>query len=62
MWFVRTRGGTSGWFMVCVGDGVENKVVMAHDETNGQWELQGSMKHDELGNMGRLVPMKKESY
>jgi hypothetical protein len=54
--------GTNGWFVICVGDGVENKVVMAHDEANGRRELQGLMKHDELRNMGRLVPMKKKSY
>jgi hypothetical protein len=28
-------GRTSEWFMVCVGHGVENRFVMAHDETNG---------------------------
>jgi hypothetical protein len=26
---------------------VENRFVMAHDKTNGQWELQGSIKHNE---------------
>jgi len=31
---------------------------MAHDEMNGQWELQGLMKRDELGNMGCFVPMR----
>jgi len=28
-------GRTNEWFMVCVGHGVENRFVMAHDETNG---------------------------
>jgi hypothetical protein len=41
-----------------MGDEVEDRLVGSHDEVNGQWELQSSMKHDELGNMGRLVPMK----
>jgi hypothetical protein len=31
-----------------MGDDVEDKLVVAHDETNGGWELQSSMKHDEL--------------
>jgi hypothetical protein len=48
--------------MVCMGDEVENKSMVVHDETNEWWELQGSMKHDELGDMGHLVPMRKESY
>jgi hypothetical protein len=30
---------------------------MAHNEANGQWELQGLMIRDELEDMGRLVPM-----
>jgi len=30
--------GTSGWCMVCMGDGVETKSMMAHDKANGQWE------------------------
>jgi hypothetical protein len=48
----------SGWFVVCVGDDVENRFVVQHDKTNGQWELRGSMKHDELGDMRHLVPMR----
>ncbi len=47
----------SGWFVVCMGDKVEDRLVVAHDEVNGRWELQNSMKHDELGDMGHLVPM-----
>jgi len=35
--------------------------VVAHDRANGQWGLQGSMKHDELGHMGHLLPMRKET-
>jgi hypothetical protein len=48
--------------MICMGDGVENRFVVAHDKANGWWELCGSMKHDELRDMGCLVPMKKEAY
>ncbi len=29
-------GETSGWFMVCMGDGVDNKFVVVHDKTNRQ--------------------------
>ncbi len=48
--------------MVCIGKGVENEVVVVYEMTNGQCELRGSMKHDELQDMGRFVPMKKEVY
>jgi hypothetical protein len=41
---------------------VENEVVVVYEMTNGQCELRGSMKHDELQDMGRFVPMKKEVY
>ncbi len=41
---------------------MEDKVMMTHDKANGQWELQGLTKHDELGDMGGLVPMKKKAY
>ncbi len=39
-----------------------NRFVVAHDKANGQWKLQGSIKHNELKDMGRLVPMMKEAY
>ncbi len=48
------------WF--CMGFGVETKFVVAHNKINRQWEGQGSMEHDELKDMGCLVPMKKEAY
>ncbi len=48
--------------MVCMGDGVETGFVVAHDKANGQWERQGLIIHDELGDMGHLVPMRKEAY
>jgi len=35
VWLVRMGGGTSGWFMVCMGDGVDNRFVVAHDKENG---------------------------
>ncbi len=41
---------------------MENRSVMAHDKVNGQWELQDSIKHNELKDMGRLVPTMKEAY
>jgi len=44
------------------GDEVEDGYVVAHDKTNGRWELRSLMRHDEWGDMGRLVPMKKEAY
>ncbi len=37
--FVKMGGETSGWFVVCMEDEVKNKLVMAHDKTNRQWEL-----------------------
>ncbi len=37
---------------------MEDGSMVAHDEVNGQWELRGSMKCDELGDMGHLVPMR----
>jgi hypothetical protein len=47
--------------MVCMGDGVEIRFVVAHDKVNGQWERQGSIKHDKLRDTRHLVPMKKEA-
>jgi hypothetical protein len=32
------------------------------EKANGRWELQGLMKHDELDDMERLVPMRKRVY
>jgi len=39
---------TSGWFVICMGDEVEDRSVMVHDKTYGRRELQDSMKRDEL--------------
>jgi hypothetical protein len=44
--------------MVCMGDEVKDRSLVVHDEVNGRWELQSSMKHDELEDMGHLVPMR----
>jgi hypothetical protein len=48
----------SGWFVVCVGDEVDDKFVVVHDKSNGQWELRSLNMHDELKDMGCLVPMR----
>jgi hypothetical protein len=45
-------GKTSGWFVVCMEDGVKNRFVVAHDKANGQCELRGLIRHDELKDMG----------
>ncbi len=47
--------------MIYIGDGVKNGLVVVHNKVNGQWELQGLMRHDKLGDMGCLVPMRKEA-
>ncbi len=44
------------WF--CMGDEVEDMLVVVNDEATGWWELQGLMGCDELGDMGCLVPMR----
>jgi len=35
VWFVRIGWGINGWFMVYMGDGVENRSMVAHDRANG---------------------------
>jgi len=47
-------GGISVSCVVCIGDGVDIRFVVAHDKANGWWKLRGLMKHDELRDMGRL--------
>jgi hypothetical protein len=61
VWFVKMRRGTNERCVVCMGDRVEIRFVVAHDKTNGRWEGQGSMGHDELGDVECLVPMRKEA-
>jgi hypothetical protein len=58
VWFVRIREVISGWFVVRMGDEVEDRSVVVHDEVNGWSKLWGLMKRDELGDMGHLVPMR----
>jgi hypothetical protein len=38
-----------------MGDEVEDRLMVSHDEANGRWELQGLMIQDELGDMGCLM-------
>jgi hypothetical protein len=45
-----------------MGVKVENRFVMVHDKTNGQWELQSSIKHNELKYMRHLIPMMKDAF
>ncbi len=35
MWFVTIRREISEWFIVCIGDGVEGRFMVAHDKANG---------------------------
>ncbi len=35
VWFVKLGGGPSGKCVVCMGDGVETRSMVAHDKTNG---------------------------
>jgi hypothetical protein len=51
-------GVTNGWFVICVGDEVEDRSMVAHDKANGRLELQGLIRHDKLRDMKHLVPIK----
>ncbi len=53
----QNQRGNYGWFVVCMGDEMDDRLVVLHNETNGQWGLQSFMKRDKLGDMGHLVPM-----
>jgi hypothetical protein len=35
VWFVKMGGRTSGKCVICMGNGVEIKSMVAHDKTNG---------------------------
>jgi hypothetical protein len=48
--------------MIYIGDRVKNKFVVVCEKANGRWELWNLIKHDELGNMGYLVPTMKKVY
>jgi hypothetical protein len=54
--------GVGGWNVVWIGLIVENGVVVVCERTNGQCELQGSMRHDKLKDMGHFVPIRKKVY
>jgi hypothetical protein len=47
--------------VVYIRDGVEIRFVVAHDKVNEQWEGWGLMKHEEIGDMGCLLPMRKKA-
>jgi hypothetical protein len=47
-WFVKIVSGIGWWCVVCIGKEVENGVVVVYEMANGQCELWGLMKHDEL--------------
>jgi hypothetical protein len=61
VWFVKMGGEISGRCMVCMGDEMETRYVVAHDKT--KWECEGCnlMGHDELKDMEHLVPMMKKA-
>jgi len=61
VWFVKMGGRTSGRCVVCMENGVETKFMVTHDKVNGRWEGQNLMQHDELGDKGCSVPMRKEA-
>jgi hypothetical protein len=54
--------GNNAWCMVCIGKGMENGVVVVCERGNEQCELRGSMRHDELRDMVRFVPIRREIY
>ncbi len=60
--FVKMVWGVGEWHVGCIGKGVENGYVVVCEKENGRCELQGSMKHNELRDMGCFVPMRKEVY
>jgi hypothetical protein len=35
VWFVKMEGGTNEKCMVCMGNGVQTRFVVAHDKSNG---------------------------
>jgi hypothetical protein len=38
VWFIKMGGEINGKCMVCMGDEVETRSVVAHDKSNVQWE------------------------
>ncbi len=45
--------------MVGIGKVLENGIVVVCERTNGQCELQGSMRHDKQGDMECFAPINK---
>jgi hypothetical protein len=39
VWFVKIEGRINGWFVLCMGNGVKDRFMMAYDKTNERWEL-----------------------
>ncbi len=62
VWFVKMVWGVGGWCVVCIRKGVGNGAMVVYERANKRCELRGSIRHDELWDMGRFVPMKKEVY
>jgi hypothetical protein len=56
MWVVKMVGE-----LVCVV-WMDNGSMIICERANGRCELWDSMRHDELGDMGCFVPMKKKVY
>jgi hypothetical protein len=48
--------------MVYIKNGVDNKFMVTHEKANERCQLRGSMKDDELGDIGHFVPMRKKVY
>jgi hypothetical protein len=44
VWFVKMVGGNSGWCMVCIRNGVENRLIVVWDKS--KWAI-GTMKFNE---------------
>jgi hypothetical protein len=46
--------------VICMGDGVKNRLVATQIKAIGWWELWDSMRFNELRDMRRLMLMRKE--
>jgi hypothetical protein len=45
-WVVKVAWGVGGWCVVCIGNVMDNGIMVVCEKTNGRCELQNSMKHD----------------
>jgi hypothetical protein len=52
--------GVGWWNVVCIGNLMDNGVVVVCERTNWRCELQGSMRHDKLKDTGCFVSIRKE--